>query len=243
MLEVKKLTCEYRDNPIGLDIQRPEFGWQLFSNERSVLQTGYRLQTSQDVCFDKVIWDTGDVESCQSQHVPYAGPILQPRTRYYYRVKVWDNKGNTSPWSEPAFWETGMMTLDQWRAQWITSPLPEETQLEASPLMRTEFSCEKAVSSARVYVTALGFYTLYINGNRVGEDYFTPGWTSYNKRLQYQTYDVTDLLQQGGNALGAMLGNGWYAGYIAWERGKDSMETAGRCSCRCISAMRTARRM
>lgn len=220
MLEVNKLTCEYRANPLGLDTQDPEFGWQLLSNERNVLQTGYRIQVSCTECFDTVIWDTGEMDSDRSQHICYTGPKLRPRCRYYYRVRVRDNKGNRSAWSELAFWETGMMTHDQWQAQWITSPLPEETDLEASPLLRTEFSCGKEVSSARIYVTALGLYNLYINGKRVGEDYFTPGWTSYNKRLQYQTYDVTAMVQQGSNALGAMLGNGWYAGYIAWERGK-----------------------
>ena len=220
MLAVVKLTCEYRKNPLGLDVSVPRICWQLVSDKKNTKQTQYRIQVAPNRSFEGVIWDTGEVCSNQSVHISYAGPKLLPRTRYYYRVQVADNHNEKSEWSEPASWETGMMNHDQWQAQWITSSLPEERSLEASPLMRTEFTTTKTVASARIYVTALGFYTLYLNGKRVGEDYFTPGWTSYNNRLQYQTYDVTDMVQQGDNALGAVLGNGWYAGYIAWERGK-----------------------
>ena len=220
MLAVTELTCEYRKNPLGLDVSIPRISWKLVSNQKNTKQIKYQVQVARDHFFGEIEWDTGEVHSDKSVHIPYAGPMLLPRTRYYYRVRTTDNHNRVSEWSKPAFWETGMMSLDQWRAQWITSSLPEEVELEASPLMRTEFSATKPIATARIYVTALGLYTLYLNGSRVGKDYFTPGWTSYNKRLQYQTYDVTDLLQQGDNAIGAMLGNGWYAGYIAWERGK-----------------------
>lgn len=220
MLVITELTCEYRKNPLGLDVQAPCISWQLTSNQQNTMQSRYRVQVAQSNKFEDILWDTGEIYSSQSVHIAYGGPPLLPRTRYYYRVRVSDNHGEESDWSTPAFWETGMMAADQWQARWITSPFEEETELETSPLMRTGFFCEKEVASARIYVTALGFYTLYLNGKRVGDDYFAPGWTSYAKRLQYQTYDVTAMLLYGENALGAILGNGWYAGYIAWERGK-----------------------
>lgn len=217
MLTVTELTCEYRNNPLGLDEMAPRVSWKLCSDQRNTLQTGYQLQVSLSRDFDTILWDTGTVSSDQSVHVAYEGPALSPRRRYYYRVRAADNHGNRSAWSAPSFWETGMLYKTEWCAQWISSGCEEETLLEASPLLRRAFRLEKSVASARAYVTALGLYFLYVNGERVGADYFTPGWTSYAHRQQYQTYDVTSMLQSGDNVVGAVLGNGWYAGYIAWS--------------------------
>lgn len=221
MLKVTDLTCEYRNNPLGLDDPYPRFSWQLRSNLNSTMQTGYRIQVSVNEVFSDVLWDTGDVCSDQSVLVPYGGPKLLPRTKYYYRIKVTDNHNEQSGWSAPSFWETGMLHPDEWSARWIMADNEDALKLNGSPLLRRECFIPKHVVSARVYVTSLGMYTLYLNGKRIGEDYFTPGWTSYSHRLQYQTYDVTDMLSYGKNVIGAILGNGWYAGFIAWsgERG------------------------
>ena len=221
MLSITELTCEYRKNPVGLDNRNPRISWKLWSDCQNTMQTGYRVQVSQCEDFALILWDTGEVNTDQSIHVQYKGPCLIPRTRYYYRVMVTDNHGEYTGWSEPAFWETGMMNPSEWAAGWITAGMEEDLSLNAVPLLRKTFPVGKEIETARVYATALGLYTLYINGARVGEDYFTPGWTSYASRIQYQTYDVTHLLQTGKNAIGAMLGNGWYAGYIAGsgERG------------------------
>ncbi len=220
MLKVTALTCEYRKDPIGIDSLHPRISWMMESDHSGVLQVAYRLQVSLRSDFQPVIWDTGVVLSDQSVHITYQGPNLEPGTRYYYRVCVEDNHGDTSGWSETAFWETGLLTPDNWVAKWIWSGSAEEEKLEASPLLQKNFVLDKPVSSARIYATALGLYELHLNGKRVGDARFTPGWTSYGQRLQYQAYDVTPLLSSGDNTLNAVLGNGWYAGYIAWQRGK-----------------------
>ena len=221
MLTILETTCEYRKDPLGLDERRPRISWKLRSDRRNTLQTSYRLQVANDPYFLEPLWDTGDTASDQSVLVVYEGPELRPRTRYYYRVSARDNHGECSGWSETAFWETGMMDCAEWKADWIMAEEEARLQLDVSPLLRKAFILDGQIASARVYVTALGLYLLDINGKRVSEDCFTPGWTSYRHRQQYQTYDVSPLLQSGENVIGATLGNGWYAGYIAWsgERG------------------------
>ena len=221
MLTILETTCEYRKDPLGLDERRPRISWKLRSDRRNTLQISYRLQVANDPYFLEPLWDTGDTASDQSVLVVYEGPELRPRTRYYYRVSARDNHGECSGWSETAFWETGMMDCAEWKADWIMAEEEARLQLDVSPLLRKAFILDGQIASARVYVTALGLYLLDINGKRVSEDCFTPGWTSYRHRQQYQTYDVSPLLQSGENVIGATLGNGWYAGYIAWsgERG------------------------
>ena len=211
MLKIAELKCEYKVNPMGLDELQPRISWQLVSDGRGVLQAGYQIQAASDEGFENVLWDTGLVESDQSIHVAYDGSSLKPRTRYYYRVRIKDNKGNDSGWSESAYWETGLMYTDEWKAGWITPAIDGEKLQEACPMLRKTFEVNGEVKSARIYITALGLYELHLNGSRVGDQLFTPGWTSYQKRLQYQTYDVTGLLKPGDNAVGAVLGKGWYS--------------------------------
>jgi len=217
MLKVKKLRCEYKENPTGIDVVAPRLSWQLMADGRGIMQKAFQIQVSKDDdSFKNIVWDTGVISSDKSVHVEYAGAALESRTRYYYRVKVWDNKGNVSDWSEPGFWETGMLDTDEWVAEWIAPADINLQTSEASPLLRKEFDITAKVKTARVYVTSLGLYELFLNGIRVSDHLFTPGWTSYNKRLQYQTYDVTHLLKDGVNVIGAVLGNGWYKGELAW---------------------------
>lgn len=218
-LRVVKVRCEYRENPTGLDVRKPRFGWAIESEERNIVQAAYRLQVASEEGFEKeMVWDTGRVESDASQHIEYAGGLLAERTRYYFRIKVWDRQGNESDWCETAFWETAFFSPDAWEAQWITADREEITgKVLPSSLFRRTLAIDRKVQEARAYVTARGLYHFHINGRKVGEDQLAPGWTSYNKRLQYQTYDVTSCLQQGDNALGLMLGGGWYLGNLAWE--------------------------
>ncbi|MCB0608658.1 MAG: family 78 glycoside hydrolase catalytic domain, partial [Lewinella sp.] len=136
---------------------------------------------------------------------------------YYWQVRVWDNLGNTSAWSAPAYWQTGLMGPAGWKATWIGPGYQEDTINQASPYFRKAFSVRKKISRATAYVTAHGMYEARINGKKVGDACLTPGWTSYNNRLQYQAYDVTPMLVQGANAVGALLGNGWYRGYIGFS--------------------------
>jgi len=219
--QVVKLTCEYHKNPIGIDIEKPRFSWQLLSDEKNVMQTSYEIRVAKSQSDlskkNKQLWNSGKVESDNSLNVVYGGEALNSFERAYWQVRVWDNKGKVSDWSKPAFWETGILKPELWTASWIT--LPDETEEKGSKpaqYYRNEFSSSKKVKAAKVYVTSHGLYQLFINGKKVGDELFTPGWTSYNKRLQYQTYDVTNLLQKE-NAVGVILGDGWYRGNIGWS--------------------------
>ena len=219
---VAKPVCEYQVNPVGIDVQHPRFSWQLLSDKANVLQTAYEIRVAdspKNLNTKSLIWTSGKVNSDQSVNVPYEGSALKSMQRAYWQVRVWDNSGKVTAWSEPAYWETGILRADEWNASWIT--MKEEVSNESLPAQyyRNEFSCTKKVKSAKVYVTSLGLYQLFVNGEKVGDQLFTPGFTSYKKRVQYQVYDVTSMLQTK-NAIGAMVGDGWYRGYLGWEGGK-----------------------
>ena len=216
MPHVENLTCEYKTDPIGLDVAQPRFSWMIRSSE-PVQQGAYRLRVFRGDETEPV-WDSGRVSRSASVLVPYEGPALAARTAYHWRVRMWDKKGRDSEWSEPASFETGLMG-EGFRAKWI-GPAPDEdlTKMAPAPRLRTEFHLpEKRVVKARIYATALGVYNLRLNGKPVSPDLLSPGWTSYHHRLQYQTWDVTALLQPGENALGASLADGWYRGYLAYK--------------------------
>ncbi|MBN2983117.1 alpha-L-rhamnosidase [Cohnella algarum] len=218
-LLVKALTVGGRPNPLGTDGKPPQFGWKLEAARRGTLQTACRIQVADaEDGFDRPLWDTGKTESDASIRVTYEGPAPVSRTRYFYRVKAWDNFGGESDWSEIAWWETGLLSEDEWQARWIT-PDPAAIDPLAEPVfaLRKSFELKGDVRSARVYATGVGVYDLYLNGEKVGDDILAPGWTSYRNRLQYQTYDVTDRLRAGSNGLGVLLANGWYKGDLTWS--------------------------
>ncbi len=158
------------------------------------------------------------VRSGESIQIEYGGPDVTPRTRYFYRVKVWDNFERESSWSSTVWWETGLLDHTEWKAQWIT-PEPEGIDPLSEPafLLRKEFKLKTGITSARIYGTGVGLYELFLNGERVGADLLSPGWTSYHHRLQYQTYDITEQLSEGANILGTVLGDGWYKGTLSFE--------------------------
>lgn len=214
-VKVLDVRCEYRRDPLGLDTPAPRFGWKLTGEAPGLCQSAYQMQVARTDDFQELVWDTKTVDSDRCTQVEYEGPPLESRTRYYYRVRVWDQTGEASAWSDTAFWETAFLETSEWQAQWITPDIPEDTSKSCpSPYLRREFRVGDGVEQARVYVTSLGLYELSINGQRVSEDLFTPGWTAYHKRLQYQTYDVTGLVKTGTSALGVVLGDGWYRGNI-----------------------------
>lgn len=222
MFAITKLRCEYKENPLGIDVIRPRISWQLVSDDRDCMQSAYQIQVAENMLFQGKLWDTEEVKSSQSIHVELEGLLLEARTRYYYRVRAWNQNAIDSGWSEVAFFETGLLDAGNWQAEWISAPTASFSQdSEICPQLRTFVDVKGPVESARIYATALGLYELQLNGSRVGDHYFTPGWTSYSKRLQYQTYDVTKLLHEGANALGALLGNGWYRGYLGWDNQKE----------------------
>jgi alpha-L-rhamnosidase len=220
-LGISSLRVEYLTNPLGMDAARPRLSWRLTSDVRGTMQAAYQLQVAgseTDLARGAhLLWDSGKITSDTSVFVDYAGPPLASRTRYVWRVRVWDTGGRASAWSAAASWETGLLQPGDWSAQWIgPPPSPSDSLPSPSPLLRRAFRTAGPIRSARLYVTSLGLYEVHLNGQRVGDQFFTPGWTSFRRRLQYQTYDVTALLRLGENAVGAILGDGWYRGQLGF---------------------------
>ena len=217
-VKLQNLLTENLANPVGLDIRAPRFTWQLVSDQRNVSQTAYQIKV---VNGKTTVWNSGKVNSDQSVHVPYAGNALQSGKKYHWQVMVWDNSGKQSAWSTPASFQMALMNKNDWKAKWINAGFNEDSVNRPAIYFRKEFSVNKNIASATAYITAHGMYEAQINGKRVGDAYLTPGWTSYNKRLQYQVYDVTNLITTGKNVAGAVVGNGWYRGFLAWGGNKN----------------------
>ena len=211
------LTCEHLTNPLGIVEKQPRFSWKIVTETRNIAQTAYeiRVATATDFSKKSIVWTSGKIISYESLLQQFKG-VLASKERYYWQVKVWTTNGQESAWSPTAFFETGLLSNTEWQAQWIE--LANDTvRYNPSVSVRKSFVLKKKVEKARAYVTAHGFYELYLNGKKVGDDVLTPGWTSYSKRLQYQVYDVTNMLSQGQNAVGALLGDGWYRGTLGWQ--------------------------
>jgi len=222
-IEISKILCENRVAPIGIDANSPRLSWMLSSSKRNVQQWAYQIQVSEnkEVLKNNILWDSGKIISEQSVHINYKGPKLQSTNKYYWRVKVWNQKGKASKWSDLGMWQMGVLESSDWQAEWIEMEHEEDIADKPSPLFRKEFTLSKKIASATAIITSHGLYEGFINGERIGDSYFTPGWTSYNKRLQYQVYDVTNHLQQGENTIGVILGNGWYRGTLVWDYHKN----------------------
>ncbi|QNK58948.1 glycoside hydrolase family 78 protein [Paenibacillus sp. PAMC21692] len=227
-MRVLNLKTEYKNNPLGIDVRKPRFGWMLQSHIRSQGQTAYRIIVASNLADIQerhgTVWDSGKVVSDRNVHVEYDGIALRSNTLYYWAVQAWDRTGNPTAWSESALFSTGLFHSKEWLAKWIgmTGPSTEwmgeeglSRTTELCPYVRKKFHMRRPIVRATVFSSALGLYTLQINGKRVSEDYFAPGWTDYNTRVQYQTYDVTSLLKTGDNVAAALLGSGWYAGHVA----------------------------
>ena len=224
----KQLRCEYLKNPLGIGTVEPRFSWILESDARGVSQSSYQILVadSEEKLDDDVgnKWDSCRVESDNTVHTAHDGVELTSTERCWWKVRAWDQEGNIGEFSEPAWFEMGLLKNDDWSATWIGAD--EEI---SAPLLRKEFSLGKAVDRARAYVSGLGYYELHINDERVGDHVLDPASTSYNDcdqpivskgRVLYVTHDVTDMLRTGANAIGAMVGNGWY--------GNDYPETGWR---------------
>lgn len=221
-LKVQHLRTENLNNPVGIDVLQPQFSWQLSSDEKNVMQSAYEVRVGDEAVLTKGKnnWTTGKVANDQSVHIPYNGSALASDKKYYWQVRVWDNNGKTSNWSEVASFQMGLLKPDDWKAQWIM-PGYEEDKEFASPLLRKEFNNTKKIKSATAFITAHGLYEAQLNGKRIGDAYLTPGWTSYNKHLQYQCYDVTGMLKSGSNAIAVTLGDGWYRGNFSFDHRRN----------------------
>jgi alpha-L-rhamnosidase len=222
VFKVTGLRAEYKENPIALDARKPRLGWLIQASGRGVTQSAYQIRVAATATALRsgttLVWDSGRVASDESIQRVYDGPPLRSGQRYHWQVRAWDGGGKPSDWSEPAWWEMGLLEASDWKASWIEPGLPEDPK-KSGPvaLLRREFKLRGPIASARAYVTSHGLYEMQLNGQRVSDQLFTPGWTSYNKRLQYQAYDVTSLLKSGDNAVAVQLGNGWYRGFLAWQ--------------------------
>lgn len=196
------LRCEYLRNPMGIDVKRPRFSWMLEHSERGQKQSAYQLIVSTDPGLEtQILWDTGKVLSDQSIHVVYEGKSLESDRSYYWKVRYWDKNDLSSPFSTVARFDTGLFNPDDWEGEWIGG----------MNQVRKKFSFEGKVKRGRAYVCGLGYYEMHLNGHKVGKNVLDPGYTTYEKRVLYSTYDITDMLLEGENALGVMLGKGWSA--------------------------------
>ncbi len=228
-LQIKNLQCEYAAKPLGVESLQPKLSWQIISTQRTVVQTAYRIVVADNQASIKKnignVWDTKRTASNRSIQVLYAGPTLQSVKTYYWKVMVWDNHNNTSSWSNETSWQMGLLTKVDWKnAQWIAyekmpdsmllSPLTSEAKrkdiTDVLPLLRKEFSIKKPLKKATVFIAGLGHFVLSLNSKKAGDHFLDPGWTNYDKQSLYVTFDVTSQLKQGGNAIGVMLGNGFY---------------------------------
>ncbi|HUS02815.1 MAG TPA: glycoside hydrolase family 78 protein [Chitinophagaceae bacterium] len=219
---IKNMRCENLNNPLGIDVMQPRLSWQLISDKRNTTQAAYEIKVSDNPALsNNIAWSSGKVTSGQSVYISYEGTPLQSAKKYYWQVRVWDNTGNASPWSKVASWQMGLLKPADWKAKWIESNDPGDSINAPALLFRKQFNASKKIGYATVFITSHGMYEAEMNGKRIGDAYLAPGWTSYNKRLQYQAYEVTSLLKQGRNAIGVTVGSGWYRTPLAWNNNKN----------------------
>ena len=212
MLELYDFEVEYQKNPIGIDVEVPAFSWKIDSSNKNVMQKSYQIEVYSE---NEKVWDSELVHSEQSLYVEYEGVKLSSQTVYKVKLQVEDCYGEKA--CAEAFFETGLFTYKNFDANWITHPYEDDEQ--ACAVYLKAFKSEKKVSWARAYISALGIYEAHINGIRIGDIYFAPGWTSYQERLQYQSYDITDMIQKN-NEIRITVGNGWFKGILGfYEQG------------------------
>ena len=235
-LNVDNPRCNYRTNPLGVDLT-PSFSWELRSSEKDIVQKAYRIIVADDLSSLKKeqgnIWDSKKVNTNATLQIAFKGKQLVPGKMYYWKVIVWDNKGKTSS-SINSHWQMGLLKQEDWaNAKWIGYDQIQDTSIllplahgrgkkewgarkNILPLLRKDFNVSKTVKHATAFISGLGHFELTVNGKKAGDHFLDPGWTQYSKHALYVSFDITKDLQKGTNALGVMLGNGFY--YIPGER-------------------------
>ena len=216
------LRCEYARDPLGVDVDRPRLYWKLESTLRGQRQSAYQILVAssiENLAKDKGdLWNSGKVTSDETIHISYKGLRLQSSQQVFWKVRVWDKDGRTSAWSQPAYswhdqaawkrpasWTMGLMSADDWKARWISAEVESQTLM-----LRREFVVKPGLKRAVVHVCGLGHYEMSLNGEKAGDALLSPGWSKYDKTCLYDTLEITQLLNTGGNAIGLMLGNGMY---------------------------------
>ena len=232
------LRCEYLNDPLGVEAAHPRLSWELSSVVNNSRQTGYRILVADQLTLlnrnQGNIWDSKKISTSASIQIAYSGKPLLSGGRYFWKVMVWDEKGNTSAFSSTAMWQMGLVKTSDWSgAQWIAYDiLPDAGILlpfahgegkkdwgkrqDVLPLFRKTFTVKKPVAEATVFISGLGQFEMHINGKKTGDHFLDPGWTQYSKHAQYVGFDITQQLQEGNNVIGVLLGNGFY--YIPGER-------------------------
>lgn len=223
-ISIYDLQCEYLKEPLGVDVVNPCLTWKLKnkSKKRGLFQSAYQIIVSSSL--EKLnqdigdLWDTGMVKGNPFQII-YQGTPLKPTMRAWWKVRIWDNQNRVSSFSEPSFWEMGLISNENWTGNWIEPPedlyprnLTDKDRFAFNPalLFRKTFSVDKNIERARLYITGLGYYECFINGKRVGDHELDPGWTNFSKRVFYSVYDISDLISNENNVIGAHVGSGWY---------------------------------
>jgi len=223
-LRVSNLRCEHLVNPLGVDAAKPRLSWNLVSQIKSARgekQSHYHILVASSP--EKLatntgdLWDTGKVKSDKTGQIDYEGKPLQSDTRYFWKVKVWDQNKDPSPFSSPATWQTGLYEPSDWEGKWIgdltQKKIPQDsntTQAQPSPRFRKSFDLGKGLKRATLFISGIGYHESWINGQRVGDHVLDPAFTRYDKGVLYVSHDVTEQLKRGSNTIGIQLGNGWY---------------------------------
>ncbi len=201
------LRCEYMDDPLGVDTTEPRFQWVLEHSDRAEKQTAYQVLVATKADLLKQDhgdqWDSGKVASDESTQVVYAGKPLESGRNYFWKVRFWDKESRASGYSEPARFGTALLKASDWKASWIGGGTTKGNEF------RKEFAVQGKVANARIYVAALGYYELRVNGHRIGHKVLDPAWTTYPKRVLYSAYDLTPVLKDGPNVIAIILGGGW----------------------------------
>jgi alpha-L-rhamnosidase len=231
-LSVYDLRCEYLDDPIGIDGQNPRLSWKIKSDQGNQQPVAYQILAATNP--EKLnnnsgdAWDSGKVYSDQSVHIPYSGRKLESRMQVFWKVRIWDQDDRPSAWSETARWEMGLASAD-WQAKWTGDEqrqVSKEKGINPALYFRKRIQLSAPVRKARVYISGLGYYELYINGEKIGDHVLSPNHTNYDRRnsqeftesrvgkmatrVLYETYDITSSLKAGENVAAVSLGNGWY---------------------------------
>ena len=240
------LTCNYQTNPIAIDSEQPLLSWIVKADGYNREQTAFQIlvASKEENLNEKEadFWNSGKVASSQSAHIKYKGNNLNPTQKYFWKVKIWDENGTASTWSQVNTFETGLMSEANWGgAKWIslsedtrtseyrfrdykTGGMKNPVKVTSNPVgyFRNEITANKEIKSARAYVCGLGYYELYINGEKTGHHVLDPAPSNYDKQAYYVAYDVTSQLKTGKNTLGLIVGNGFYGQSISWKNDPES---------------------
>lgn len=246
-MEFKALTCNAQLSPMAIDMQQPMLSWVVKADGFNREQTAYQiLVATQEALLNTEsadFWNSGEVRSAQSTYVKYKGKKLIPTQKYFWKVKIWDESGKASDWSDVAIFETGLMDDANWgESKWISlskdsrtsehrfrdyTPAslknnPPKVTSQAVGYFRNVINTEKKIKSARAYICGLGYYELYINGTKTGDHVLDPAPSNYDKQAYYVSYDVSEQIKTGKNAIGIILGNGFYGQTISWKNDPES---------------------